>query len=86
MILFKKIIDNKNSPLNLTKFSKGNIYLYFATPILRKDLVDFIKNKEYLDSNTWKNDRNEIDLNELLFLDGNIKFITKYNKEYSILL
>lgn len=33
-----------------------------------------------------ENNRNEIDLNLLLFLDGNIKFITKYNKEYDILL
>lgn len=84
MIFFKKLIDKKDSPLDLTKFSKGEIYLYFATPILREDLLKFIKNNEYLDHNTWKNDRNNIDISELSFLNGKIKFITKHNGEYNV--
>ena len=57
----KKMIDKKDSSLDLTKFSKGEIYLYFATPILKEDLLNFIKNSEYLDHSTWKDDMNNID-------------------------
>ena len=84
MIFLKKLIDKKDSPLDLTKFSKSDIYLYFATPILREDLLKFIKNNEYLDHNTWKNDRNDIDISDLSFLNGKIKFITKHNGEYNV--
>ena len=78
------MIDKKDSSLDLTKFSKGEIYLYFATPILKEDLLNFIKNSEYLDHSTWENDRNNIDISELSFLNGKIKFITKNNGEYNI--
>jgi hypothetical protein len=85
MIFFKKFIDKKDSPLDLAKFSKSDIYLYFATPVLREDLLNFIKNNEYLQHDTWKNDRDAIDINDLNFLDGKIKFITKHNGEYNII-
>jgi acetyltransferase-like isoleucine patch superfamily enzyme len=84
MIFLKNLIDKKDSSLDLTKFSKSDIYLYFATPILREDLLNFIKNNEYLDHNTWKNDRNNIDINDLSFLHGKIKFITRHNGEYNV--
>jgi len=84
ILILKKIIDNKNSSKNLQKFSNGNIYLYFATPILNEYLYDFINKKEYLLETTWKNDKNKIDINDLNFLEGNIKFITKNEKEYHI--
>jgi hypothetical protein len=85
IIKFKNTIDNINSPLNLKKFSKGSIYLYFATPILKKNVYNFISTKEYLKENTWKTNKDKIDINDLSFLDNKIKFITKNDKEYIII-
>jgi hypothetical protein len=85
VIKFKNLIENKNSSLNLKKFSKGSIYLYFATPILNKNVFDFINNKEYLKPHIWRNNKEQIKINDLDFLNDKIKFITKNEKEYNIL-
>lgn len=85
IIKFKNTINNINSSSNLKKFSKGSIYLYFATPIMKKDVYEFINKKEYLNPSTWKNNKDEININDLYFLDNKIKFITKNEKEYVII-
>ena len=48
IIKLKKMINNINSPLNLRKFINGSIYLYFATPILKTNVYNFVNKKEYL--------------------------------------
>ena len=85
IIKFKKMINNINSPLNLRKFINGSIYLYFATPILKTDVYNFVNKKEYLNYNIWKNNKDKINVNDLYFLDDKIKFITKNEREYIII-
>lgn len=84
VIKFYKIINNKNLDSNLHKFKNSKIYLYFASPIIKKDTYDFIIDKKYLDINTWTYNKNSININDIECIN-NIYFISNNTGEYKIL-
>jgi hypothetical protein len=84
VIKLYKIINNPNSSLNLQKYKNSPIYLYFSSPLLKKEIYEFISKKEYLLPKIWENDKNEINISELNYI-ADIYIISNNSGEYKIM-
>ncbi len=53
MIKFYRIVNSKNSNIDLSKFRGCDFYLYFASPITTENVFNFVMDKKYLKPETW---------------------------------
>lgn len=84
VIKFYKIINSTNSMVNLQKYKNFPIYLYFSSPLLKKEIYEFINKKEYLLPKIWENDKKEINISEMSYIKD-IYIISNNSGEYKIM-
>jgi hypothetical protein len=82
IILLKKMFDSESCHPNLEKFKNSEIYLYFAAPTLKENVIHFIKKNIYKEESIWKNNRIKINIQDLDFLDKKIHFISYGTYDY----